>query len=148
MALNSSFTCLNYDYSIVISICHKEWDSKRFRGISLGWKQMNSDADQHLRTSELLNRVGCGSSGVPVPERRKPLGTLSLSLIQSLPRNRLGGNQVQHWVRMARVSHCINVWHNIPQVQAACYICLRWDSSGCPVQSSKFEGEKLWKEIL
>ena len=76
---------------------------------------MNSDADQQLRTSESLNRVGCSSSGVPLPERRKPLVTLSLSLIQSLPRIRLGRNQVQDWVRMARASHYINVWHNIPR---------------------------------
>ena len=81
----------------------------QIRGISLGCKHMNSDADQRLRSSELLDRVDCGLSGVPVPERRKPLGTLSLSLIQSLPRNRLGRNQGQDWVRMACVSHSINV---------------------------------------
>lgn len=119
----------------------------QIRGISLGCKHMNSDADQQLRTSELLDRVDCGRSGVPVPERRKPLGTLSLNLIQSLSRNRLGRNQVQDWVRMACVSHSITVWHNSPRMQAACYICLRWDSSGCAVQRSKFEGEKLWKEF-
>lgn len=119
----------------------------QIRGISLGRTHMNSDADQRLRSSESLDRVDCGLSGVPVPERRRPLGTLSLSLIQNLPRNRLGRNQVQDWVRMACVSHSINVWHNIPQMQAACYICLRWDSSGCPVQRSKFEGEKLWQEF-
>ena len=81
----------------------------QIRGISLGQKHMNSDADQWLRTSESVDRVDYGSSAVPVPERRKPLETLSLSLIQSLPRNRLGRNQVQDWVRMACVSHYINV---------------------------------------
>ena len=37
-------------------------------GISLGPKHMNSDADQWLRTSESLDRVDYGSSGVPEEE--------------------------------------------------------------------------------
>ena len=51
----------------------------QIRGISLGQKHMNSDADQWLRTRETLDRVDYGSSAVPVPERRKPLGTESQS---------------------------------------------------------------------
>ena len=120
----------------------------QIRGISLGCKHMNSDADQRLRSSELLDRVDCGLSGVPVPERRKPLGTLSLSLIQSLPRNRLGRNQVQDWVRMACVSHSITVWHNSPQMQAACYICLRWDSSGCPAKDQNLKVKSFERNFV
>ena len=63
----------------------------QIRGISLGQKHMNSDAGQQLGTNESLDRWTMAAQECPSLRGGSHWGP-SLSLIQSLPRNRLGRN--------------------------------------------------------